>query len=341
DLIERDPNVGFRMVPHYDGKILRTDIPLQTNSWGFREREFGDPPANGLRILTLGDSMVFGQGVLIEETYPRYLEGLLRQRLGVPVEVINGGIPGYGTTQEVKLFEQMVDVVKPDMVLLSIAVFNDVTDNLKFSEQLHRWQGKRSLARQIRWFFRHNSQVYIMLRRYRAGVSGRQMMQIHAHQPSPRTQDGLRLIEESLQRLAAKAAERGIAVGVIINPAHKQASPRVWEETLAKYQLDATEFGYDQPNRRLIDFAEDQGIPMLDLLPVFRSRPKENFYFTEHWQAPGHRLVAEEVASFVERTGLLAKARSRRAANVAGEAAAPDVAMQEPDGQGAAPAVAR
>lgn len=313
DLVQRDPSVGFRMVPHYDGKLLHTNIPLRTNSWGFRDdREFGEPPADGLRVLALGDSMVFGQGVSVEETYPHYLEEILRAQLGVPVEVINAAVPGYGTTQEAVLFEQMVDVVKPDMVLLSISVFNDVSDNLKFHEQLHRWQGERSTARKIRWFFRHNSQIYILLRRYRAGVSGYEMMQIHSRQPSPRTLEGLGLIEQSIDRIQQIAAARGIAFGVIINPTHKQTSAEVWSETISKYQLKENEFGYDQPNRRLLDYAAEHGVPVLDLLPIFRARPGETFYYTEHWKAPGHRLVAQEVGRFIRDRGLLAKAESRR-----------------------------
>lgn len=316
DLVQRDPELGFKMVPHYDGKLGRSPIPLRTNSWGFRDREYGDPPAHGLRILALGDSMVFGQGVTIEETYPRFLENLLSQQLGVPVEVVNGGVPGYGPTQEAVLFEKMVDVIKPDVVLVSIAVFNDISDDLKFSEQLHRWQGERSTARKIRWFFRHHSQLYMLLRRYRAGVSGFQMMQIHSRNPSPRTEQGLQLIEKDLLRISRLAAERGIGFGVLINPAHKQTVPEIWNETMAKYHLKGEDFSYEEPNRRLTEFANRNGIPVLDLLPVFRSRLGETYYFTEHWQAPGHSLVAQETATFLSRTGILAKARQRHATAV-------------------------
>lgn len=299
DLIRRDPKLGYRMVPGYDGTITRTDIPLRINSWGLRDREYGPRTPGSLRVFIVGDSMVFGHGVPIEDTFTRFLEPLLAEKLGRPVEVVNGGVPGYGTIQSVDFLEEAAQTVDPDVVLLAIAVFNDISDNVKFGEQLYRWKRDPSRLQRFRTWARHNSQVYRLFRRYRAGVSGHEMMQIHAKTPEGDTIKGLRLTEESIARAADFAAARGLPFGIIINPAQKQVSDRTWNETLTRFGLDGSTFDWSQPNRTLTDFARGRGIPVIDLLDVFRARQQENYYFSEHWKAPGHRLVAQEIAAFL------------------------------------------
>jgi len=305
DLIQRDTALGFRMRPHYDGTLNESTIPLQTNAWGLRDREYGAKRDGTLRVYAAGDSMVFGHGVPIEETFPRYLETILSARLARPVEVVNAGVPGYGTIQAAELFALMADEIEPDLVLLSITVFNDLEDNIKFGRQLYRWQRQPSRPQQLRTWLRHNSQVYRLFRRYRAGVSGKTMMEIHAEQPSPNVEQALELTYESLLRFAAEAEKRGIAFAVVINPAHKQASAREWDETMLRFHLDADEFRFDQPNRNLRAFGREHDLPMLDLLDVFRAQPDVNYYFSEHWKAPGHQLVAEEIAEFLFASRLL------------------------------------
>lgn len=308
DLIRRDPALGFRMKPNYRGVIAHSDIPLHTNSWGVRGREFGPKRPGVLRVYAIGDSMVFGHGLREDEAFPHFLEGILAERLGRPVEVVNGGVPGYGTVQAAEFFAQTVDTVQPDVVTLSIAVFNDLEDNVKFGRQLYRWQRDPGALQRLRTWLRHNSQVYRLFRRYRAGVSGREMMQIHSLEPPKNVLRGVELVAESVRRIAAEAEKRGIGFAVVVNPAHKQASAREWAATLRAYNLDAGEFDPQEPNRRIVAAVQAQGVPVLDLLATFRSRPNENYYFSEHWKAPGHRLVAGEIAAFLVASGLDAPA---------------------------------
>jgi lysophospholipase L1-like esterase len=70
------------------------DIAVRINSDGFRGPEL-DPERRRYRILTLGDSCTFGSPLSQWHSYPRALEREL-QRLGFDVEVVNGGVEGYG-----------------------------------------------------------------------------------------------------------------------------------------------------------------------------------------------------------------------------------------------------
>jgi hypothetical protein len=70
-----------------------------------RDREYPpDPPAGVARIAMVGDSFVFGEGVPLDRTLPRQVESLL----GTGFEVINGGVVGADTVQEIQVLDSIV-----------------------------------------------------------------------------------------------------------------------------------------------------------------------------------------------------------------------------------------
>ncbi len=124
-----DPELGQRLAPGYDGWFA--GVPVHINSLGFRDdREYAIDKAPGTyRILVLGDSVTFGHGALSNTTYPYLLEQRLKQwRPDVKWEVWNLGVPGYNTTQELKVLERVGPRYKPDLVVVGFYE-NDLQDN--------------------------------------------------------------------------------------------------------------------------------------------------------------------------------------------------------------------
>jgi hypothetical protein len=72
------------------------------------------------RITLLGDSFTFGWGVKEEETFVKILENCLNSSSPSKYHfrVLNLGVPGYSTFQEVAAFKKLVPILKPDLVLL-------------------------------------------------------------------------------------------------------------------------------------------------------------------------------------------------------------------------------
>jgi lysophospholipase L1-like esterase len=305
DVIMPDPNCGFRMVPHYKGVMHMNAVPFTTNSWGLRDREYDQPPAGGLRIYVLGDSMVFGFGVNSEHVFTRLLEQLLQEQLRRKVEVVNGGMPGYGTLQELAFFEETVDVVKPDVVLVGVTVLNDISDNLKFVNHDGKRRKHPSVFKRAQVWLRQRSQLYLLLRHYRASVSAQEMMQIHAVAPPPEMQRGLALTGDALKRFAQAARRHHVGFGVLILPTDRQASHTRWVQTLAKYRMAAQDYAADEPDVWLAERARRDGIPVLDLLPALWPHQDEVLYFNDHWTPRGHAIVAAAIADFLQENELL------------------------------------
>jgi hypothetical protein len=102
-----------------------------TNSRGFRStREYAHAkPAGTLRVLSLGDSHTQGYEVRQDLTYSSVLERYLNHR-GIRAEVINTGVSGFSTAEELAFLENEGVLYQPDVVVLAFFA-NDYDDNLK------------------------------------------------------------------------------------------------------------------------------------------------------------------------------------------------------------------
>ena len=80
---------------------------------------------NERRIITTGDSSVYGWGVPTGETYQEKLERMLSMRWpNLRFEVINLGVPGYSTEQSLRQLEDVGWIYEPDLVVVS-NIFSD------------------------------------------------------------------------------------------------------------------------------------------------------------------------------------------------------------------------
>lgn len=99
---------------------------VDTNSLGFRDREFSveaDPEV--IKIAVLGDSFTYGWGVAEEESWPRILENMLRQK-GYPAVVLNLGKPGYFPFMYASTAIYYLPALKPDIVLIGVLQGDDL-----------------------------------------------------------------------------------------------------------------------------------------------------------------------------------------------------------------------
>jgi hypothetical protein len=97
-----------------------------TSEYGFRAPTM--PVSNRYdrpNIVVLGDSYSFGNGVNDGEEYPAVLARLLGGR----ANVVNLGVPGYGLTQEIRLFYEFGQAYDPAIVVIQFSD-NDPDDNL-------------------------------------------------------------------------------------------------------------------------------------------------------------------------------------------------------------------
>lgn len=120
-----DPQLGWVPAPGY-----RSD-GLNVNSAGLRGLREYEPnkPAGVKRIVVIGDSFTFGEDVRDEEVYPARLEELLDG-----MEVLNLGVRGYGTDQQVLRMQLTGFAHQPDLVILGVYTLNIERNVLSFRD---------------------------------------------------------------------------------------------------------------------------------------------------------------------------------------------------------------
>jgi hypothetical protein len=106
---------------------------VQINSDGSRGPEYTKvKPPSTLRIAVLGDSYTEAIQVPQDETFCAVLEKDLRgcRRLAErKVQVLNFGVAGYGTAQELLTLRHGVWDYSPDIIILAFYTENDLSDN--------------------------------------------------------------------------------------------------------------------------------------------------------------------------------------------------------------------
>ena len=130
-----DPNLGWKLKPGASGEWNGEGASfVQVNSEGLRDREHTKAkPPNTLRVAVLGDSFTEAIHVPVEQTFWSKLERKLGNCPTVKgrknVEVINFGVQGYSTAQELIMLRKKVWDYSPDIVILAFFIGNDVINN--------------------------------------------------------------------------------------------------------------------------------------------------------------------------------------------------------------------
>lgn len=116
---------------HYRHKSPDVEVWFDINAEGMRaDRDYPyEKPAGTLRILSLGDSFTVGYEVSREDCFSSVLERELHAK-GLAVEVLNCGVSGFSTAEEMLYFERELHRYDPDLVLVSF-YSNDLRDNIR------------------------------------------------------------------------------------------------------------------------------------------------------------------------------------------------------------------
>ena len=131
--VESKNNILRReLKPGYKG--IYFGAPIEINSKGFRDYEYDIYKTKEVyRVALLGDSMCFGQGLVLEDTYAKVLESLLNNKRDfIKIQVLNFCVPGYNTVEEYEYLKSKVIFYKPDLVIQNFFL-NDILPTGKTS----------------------------------------------------------------------------------------------------------------------------------------------------------------------------------------------------------------
>ncbi|MBL8900447.1 MAG: hypothetical protein JNM84_22650 [Planctomycetes bacterium] len=277
---------------------------FRTNEYGHRNARLAKERAPGRkRILVLGDS--FTEAVQVEEaeSFPVLLERALPN-----VEVLNSGVGGWGTVQQLLYFEQVGRELEPDLVLLMF-FGNDLIDNtMPFSAGIAPRPYARLVDGRLE-IVQHpdpepflsfgpsvpfaatasrHSLVYLVLREYiYQPLHTEELRQREIEWMGRQTPDERHAIfGQALGRLQAACRNADAKLCVALIPSRDAASGQP-----------------DAPLELIEELCAQHAAPCLSLQePLRRSmEAKEGPYFARdiHWTARGHAVAAEALIPWV------------------------------------------
>jgi hypothetical protein len=116
-LFQADPLSGYALRPGFQGRqISRSrefDVAVAVDPQGLRTEPHPAPPSP--RVLAVGDSITFGEGVATDATWTAVLE----RTAGVRVD--NAGVPGYGSPQMLGRLRRYLPALRPRVVLMTLS----------------------------------------------------------------------------------------------------------------------------------------------------------------------------------------------------------------------------
>lgn len=129
-----DDVTGTRLFAEAEGWFRSEgEAYIKINRDGLRGREHSRTKApNTVRIAVLGDSMTEALQVALENTFASVLERELKRCKafgGRDVEVLNFGVSGYGTAQQLLTYRHRAAAFSADVTVLALYSGNDVRNN--------------------------------------------------------------------------------------------------------------------------------------------------------------------------------------------------------------------
>ncbi len=279
------------------------DYKIQINSLGLRGPEVSQTPPEGVhRILALGDSIIYGQGVPDDATFPAQLERELRSR-DRNVEVLNGGVPGFNNAAELVFLRDYGLPLRPSTVILGISL-NDFGNTPVISQSglLTQDRSKRKSDDRVL----PESEFLLLIEWLAKYVRGGNWYQAgKAQSDSKKLLDGAELfisnqhrrfyrkpsgpgwkrVRRSLTGIRDLCNSNGIDLWVVLFP--------------EKFQHNETEL--PQPQQRWLTLCNELNLRCIDLWPTFKATGGDLYEGAQHHTAAGQALAAKTVVEILVR----------------------------------------
>ncbi len=288
---QRLPDVGIQFAPNTTFELKYDSNPrgyfdetgglrYRINGYGFRGPDYPlEKPRGVRRIVLIGDSFAFGEGVRFEQTLGERLEHRLNEREGTaPVEVLNLGVGGANTLSELSYLRHRGMALGPDLILW-LYVLNDAG-----AAGLDLWENftKQYEKRWIRGSF---------LASYLYARVGRQILaRRYIDQLVGLSKGQSNKWKRSMKRLGEArdmARSAGAEFQVVIFP--------------FMYRLDAG-YPFSEFHDMVATYCRNNDIDVLDLLSAFLGQTDTDLWVHPSDQHPneiGHQIAADALYPFV------------------------------------------
>jgi lysophospholipase L1-like esterase len=302
-----DDTKGYTYQPGFIGLFpgrLYNNIEIRINSKGLRDYEHNYTHNSKYRILGLGDSVTFGSGIKIEDTYLSVLERLIRKNIDKKSDIIKTGINGYDFDQEYTYYIEELYKYNPDIVMIGV-VLNDarIVDPISVKEWILKKNNADTITKTSQKSFLNNLYTYNFYKMT--------LIQLTHHKEIKAARDNYNReyfyyvynlwkgepwdnYSKKLIRLNDIAKSKKSRVVIVLFPYTQQF----------KYAEDYGRI----PQEKITALALENGIEVIDLYEILNRKDYIQFYLRSdntHLNEKGNKLVGEFIYNEMLKKGLI------------------------------------
>lgn len=332
---DTNTEIGVYNTPNLKGKSISPvgefKVDIKLNSFGFNDVEHSkEKPSDVKRIAIIGDSFVESFQVDLNETMHRQLQNMLNQDKNQKYEVLAFGVGSTGTCEQYIRYKNLIDEFNPDTVLLMFFMRNDVYDNSIFlnsnSSARYRcffdktgeidWHepeessGIRKIIRstikksQLAWFFVKNMKPSVQSppNVCNQTINGKNPLSTFLINQTDEFEYGWNITEKIIPLFREAVEKEGASFHIVTIPDLNQLTNDSWLYNTCPETINFTDMLL--PDKRLAKITKDNGIPLLELLPIFKkydseTKPLLHFPIDGHFTIEGHKLAAESMYNYL------------------------------------------
>jgi len=256
-----------------------------------------------------------GYGIASNETFLKILEKRLNENSpDTNYQVINAGVPGYGTKEEMFYLINRGYKLQPDLVILNFFAGNDFLGNIE-SEGLTAKNGilvkkkfKVTMAEKIRSFMLVHFHSYRLIEKRLINLFGNF---IGKHVRGKIQQDGyqselflkpandniklqINMAKELLDNMNSYLASNDIKFAIVIIPLKYQVDENLKELFIKNNYRAGEEVDMELPEKIIIEWALQNNVTVIDLLPKLSALNQNNDFYWKlnpHFNVKGNEVV--------------------------------------------------
>ncbi|MCK4548433.1 MAG: SGNH/GDSL hydrolase family protein [Candidatus Eisenbacteria sp.] len=291
----KGPHVGL-VLEEANRQVVSEEVEYRINGLGLRmNREVAPETREDLRrVLALGDSFVWGDGLVYEALVTVKLEEILSTEVGT-VEVINAGVNGYNTTDELEQLIHLAPVCCPDLVIVFFFT-NDLLSRRRDSGGGIATKPDRRLR--IKEFLRTRSKFcaylyYLYKDKLVASIGVPKFVLPADYFNLDDSKPGWVAFKKAALQIREECLQSDMALIFVMIP------------TLT--HLDES-YPYAELRRETKDFLDESRIRVIDLFDTYAPYNPSDLWISPentHWNGLGTSLAAKEIVDYVKQHGLL------------------------------------
>ncbi len=283
-----DPILRYGLQPGFEFSV--GENLYRINALGMRGPELPKEKSAGVqRILLLGDSYAFGLGVGEDATIAAQLQDRL-QPGHQGLQVLNMGVPGYHTGQQLRALQQQGFDLQPDLVILVYYANDNVASTFMYDPRLRfLYVDELPLTYGMKSFMSRSALYALVTKAYTGSLQRADYFDSRGPQHWSVTQKRIKAVVRA-------CGQRNLPILLVALPALFNSVDMVNEK------------GTTIPDQqRVLDLAEDVGVPVVDYraLLLKRQRAVEELFVSlkpedTHLNRQGYALLVDLIMEQIQ-----------------------------------------